>query len=448
MNVELPAELIQLICKNIRLKRDLRNLRLVCKTFSVPVLPFLYEEILLWKSPEAINKASLIAQHYGQYVRTIALCIFRPQAVKRKFYNERVKPMLHTAAAFHHALLERGYNYLLERFRRFDGSDYIHVASICHHLSTILITTRSIRRFVFLRETIIGLQLSDEQHFRNRKDSWMTRDLCTISSAPCDSAFWDHTNHINLIPRLLQVLAEAPTPIRNLEADGVFNTGSISNSEVQSHIAVCKNLENAYFNLNRAPIQFTRPWSSKATIVQAFRVADKLESMKLHFPGKSETFPRILGGCHFPALVKLDLCPREVLESDLGGFLQHLTSLRSLKLTDTKILEGTWRSLLSQVRKNLQLIDAEFVQLRSILDVEELVVRVLEDDVKAWVCGGEFDPFEPMFGEEVEEWKDWLWDCGRETETDYEKSEDEESEDEERDGDLIVYYIDGDGPPA
>ena len=433
MNVELPAELIQLICKNIRLKRDLGNLRLVCKAFSILVLPFLYEEILLWRSPEAITKANLIAQHYGQHVRTIAVCISCPQVVEREFYDERVEPMLRTGALHHHALLERGYNYLLERFGRFNGSDHITMEGICHHLPTILTKTRSVRRFIFLRETIIGLQLSNEQNFPDREDSWMGHDLCTISSAPYDSAYWDHNCLRSIIRPLVQVLAEASSPIRSLEADRLFNIGGMSDSMVQSHIAVCKHLENADFNLDHKPIQFTRsqPWFQEANIAQAFRVADKLQSMKLHFPGSTETFPTILGGCHFPALVKLDLCPRKVLESDLWGFLQYLTSLRSLKLTDTKILKGTWHSLLSQVRTHLQLLDAECAQLRSVIDVEELVVEVLGKDVEAWVCGGELDPFEPKSGEDVEAWKAWLWDCGRETETDYEKSEDETTGDEE-----------------
>ena len=101
-------------------------------------------------------------------------------------------------------------------------------------------------------------------------------------------------------------------------------------------------------------------------------------------------------------MVRLDLCPREALESDLWDFLQHLTSLRSLKLTHTVMLVGTWHSLLLKVRESLQLIDAELMQLRSILDVEELVVRVLGDDVEAWVCGDISDPFEHMFGDDAE----------------------------------------------
>ena len=434
--MELPAELIQLMCKNIRSKRDLGNLRLVCKTFSILVLPFLYEEILLWRSPEAIKKANLIAQYYGPYVRTIALCIFRPQAVERKFYDERVEPKFYTGPVHHHALLERGYNYLPERFEKFEGSDHVDMESICNHLSTILDQTRSIRRFILLRETTIGLHWWDEQQSCDHETYCISQDLCTIFSAPNDSAFWDHTIHGNLIPRLLQVLAEAPTPIRDLEADGVFHIGSISHSEVQSLPAVFKHLINVYLNLDRAPVRFTRPWISKATIVQGLRVADKLQSMNLHFPGGIETFPEILGGCHFPALVKLELCSRKVLESDLLGFLRHLTSLRSLILINTKILKGTWRSLLSQVRKSLQVRHARFAQLRSYVKEERLVIRALCFEVEAWVCGDGSDPFEPMSGEDVGKWEDWLWDYG--IGTDDEASEEAETEsDESEDGETI-----------
>ena len=240
-------------------------------------MPFLYEEILLYRSKKVFEKANLIAQKYGHYVRTIAVCTLYPEAVTRDFYDQNVTSLSYPQIVYHRKYLERGYQYLLRCFEKFDDSDDTGIERICHHLSEILHSTSSIQRFIFLGPFTPGSSLNNVQEICDIDDHQMTPEIGTIVWSPRCSAFWDCSSTFTSALRLLQVLARAPSPIRDLEANLVFKWNRLLSSEIEDHMAVSKHLVNAYFHLGCA--RGTQRWHADNTIVQAFRIAHKLESM-------------------------------------------------------------------------------------------------------------------------------------------------------------------------
>lgn len=54
-------------------KTELKNARLVCKTFDRVATPLLSEDIFVFPTYADIEKSTLLASRYGSYVKTLTL---------------------------------------------------------------------------------------------------------------------------------------------------------------------------------------------------------------------------------------------------------------------------------------------------------------------------------------------------------------------------------------
>lgn len=408
--MELPPELVHEVLKVLP-KKDLKQLRLVCKTLSELATSHLFDSIFLTAIQEDLDDARLTLEHFASHIKTIIISPMYFYPYDKADYREEVragfvaaKVEISQAVWLKH--LNRGWH--LYASLKQEAFDILANGKIGELFTEAIGHASNIRKVILVQE--------------GRQKEFSTKALAKY--CPLENCLVSRENHrwFRTYP-ILPPNGEGdspPSPMRS-----IFMALSGKNVKVSEVTAPRLHGEEPHYvspssfdmtplqvrstyrflgNLSKLKLSLNMDSSADqlavmhGTVAKALSGATNLTCLLIdlhdgmhHAILNSETtaFKAILGGCTFPKLRKFMLGLASAHEDELVLFFEENCTISMLVLSCVEIKSGSWSRVADTIKQHLPIETIHFEQLYGGLLEDELGAEVTE-----WFdCFGNLESF-------------------------------------------------------
>ena len=88
--MDLPLELFQDVARRLS-RKDLKELRLVCKQFAENLVPLVFDSVFLSMHPSDLDKTNEALVNFRPFIKTLILCPLKYGGITRQAYHDRVR---------------------------------------------------------------------------------------------------------------------------------------------------------------------------------------------------------------------------------------------------------------------------------------------------------------------------------------------------------------------
>ena len=344
---QLPADIIHMICVYLT-PTELANLRLVSRSFDPISLKYMVSEVHLILTKDSYERLKAIAAHpiVSKNITSFFFeadrlsewplenwdqCFFNPEYVEKQKYAE----LLRFQEEMHPDVTEMAE--AMKRFPRLNGLTM--TIGDCGQSRT-----STLRKF--FRPGLVN--------------------YCEVDNTP---EFRVEPLGLQQMRSLLLGAYFAGLKVETLQCGlidwQIFDQPSETSARIRDSVANVKNLR-LDLDVGGAVARGDPCWTESSTRDLERRLGDfvtaalELEHLQLSFPRTQGTWraslENILGEHRWPSLQSINLKKIGTTEDDLVSFCsRHADTLKSVHLTDIRLLEGDWLDALSRMRKILTL---------------------------------------------------------------------------------------------
>lgn len=365
-------------------KIELKKARLVCKTFDAAAVPFLFDEIFIMARYADMEKATLLASHFRPFVKTLTFCSewFEPgvglDVFERTIGDGRL-------AACHYV----SYGILSEEQEEIMNEGEFH-----GHLSTILTVLSNLQKIIitnvcrtqglcWCHQAYVDVYSrtynagSDRRFPGLNSVSLAPEHICVRSTNGLEHKWW---NAWYVILRALFTSGNTKVKAIVTEEGDKYSGVVVSAFCMTPRERFCagkalQNLTSLYLRLDAAffddvsviPENFNEIKVyiyEQRGIAQMLSAAINLESLVIDMvknniqretEGEEITFAMVLGGCEMPKLVNFELSGLSITEAGMTGFLQISKGIHRIRLSNLRMVEGSWASMHRFINNHLGL---------------------------------------------------------------------------------------------
>ncbi|KAK0509697.1 hypothetical protein JMJ35_008091 [Cladonia borealis] len=365
--MEVPPEVLGQILAHLE-KKELKQVRLVCKQLERSAVPLLFDEVYLSANPAEIEIAQKTVQNFGKSIKTVYLSAVEYEEMKwGKFKSAvgRYDSLEHVRLAY------TNYCKLCqEQEAMFRAGTYFG------HLCYVLRTVPNAQRLV-MTDFEAYYSRSYKPWEKRRLRLWRVGDCpahCSIQGCACGSL-----EHLSLMvdPRSLLHGERASTDPWSLVMMGLAATGSQITELALAPLSRGYVPRGGFDNTLQQPFSLQEIFQRFRKLRLGFRVNDGLVEKHIaqtlsaatqlkslcvilcwdayNFGkrrcGGPTVFQEILGECQFPQLRSLILDGFGSTEGELVGFLRGSSRLQHLTLTKHHLTEkGRWDSCADSIQ--------------------------------------------------------------------------------------------------